>query len=190
MTSNVITRWYRPPELLFGAKFYSSAVDVWSLGLVFAELIIRSPFLAGQTDIHQIELISQWIGSPTEQNWPGVTKLPEYIVAAPNGQTGPMPEQGDAFFLSTFGSVGPEGVEVLRGMLKLDPRKRVSCREVLEHRWFKIEPKPTPIQNLPRRGGKEGESKVGSDLKRRWGGFEEEEGGRGKKVARKLDFGA
>ena len=75
MTYNVITRWYRPPELLYGARHYAGAVDVWAVGLVFAELIIRAPFVAGNTDIHQLDLICQAIGTPTEENWPGVTKL-------------------------------------------------------------------------------------------------------------------
>ncbi|KFY15206.1 hypothetical protein V492_02162, partial [Pseudogymnoascus sp. VKM F-4246] len=67
MTSNVITRWYRPPELLFGARHYSGAVDIWAVGLVFAELLIRTPYLAGDTEVHQISLICQAIGTPTEE---------------------------------------------------------------------------------------------------------------------------
>lgn len=92
--------------------------------------------------------------------------------------------------MSVFGSVGPEGVGLIRDMLKLDPRKRISCREILKSRWFEVEPKPTPVSRLPKRGGSEGASKVGSDLKRRQMWEEPNDGGRGKKVARKLDFGA
>ncbi|TPR05536.1 hypothetical protein CAN33_009950 [Aspergillus niger] len=72
MTHQVITRWYRPPELLFGARQYSGAVDVWSMGMVFAELLLRVPFVAGNSDLDQISKICEAFGTPTEENWPGV----------------------------------------------------------------------------------------------------------------------
>ncbi|PWY64280.1 kinesin family protein [Aspergillus heteromorphus CBS 117.55] len=71
MTHQVITRWYRPPELLFGARQYSGAVDVWSMGMVFAELLLRVPFVAGNSDLDQISKICEAFGTPNEENWPG-----------------------------------------------------------------------------------------------------------------------
>jgi len=180
MTSNVITRWYRPPELLFGAKHYSGAVDIWSVGLVFAELIIRAPFIAGDTEVHQINLICQTVGTPTEENWPGVSKLPEYTVPEP-----PNPVQGKERYLATFGTAGQEGVDLLMAMLHLDPRHRITARGILEHPWWAKDPKPTKKQDLPRKTG--GGAKMGEDLKRRPGVLDDD---RGAKVARKLDFGA
>jgi cyclin-dependent kinase 7 len=180
MTSNVITRWYRPPELLFGAKHYSGAVDIWSVGLVFAELIIRMPWIAGDTEVQQINLICQAVGMPTEDNWPGVSKLPEYTV--PEQQN---PTRGRDHYLAIFGTAGQEGVDLLMAMLILDPRKRITARNVLKHPWWASEPKPTKKHDLPRKMG--GEAKVGDDLKRRPGILEVE---RDSKVARKLDFGA
>ncbi|RDW64803.1 hypothetical protein BP6252_10454 [Coleophoma cylindrospora] len=179
MTSNVITRWYRPPELLFGAKHYSGAVDIWSVGLVFAELVIRTPYIAGDTEVGQVNLICQAVGTPTEENWPGVSKLPEYAVPDP-----PNPIRGRDQYLSTFGTAGQEGVDLLMAMLILDPRKRITAREVLQHPWWASEPKPTRKQDLPKKGG--GAEKIGEDLKRRPGILDDE---RGAKVARKLDFG-
>jgi cyclin-dependent kinase 7 len=81
MTCQVITRyvasaqstdgrWYRPPELLWGSRFYSSAVDLWSMGTIFVELVLRVPFLAGDTDIDQLKKTFHAMGSPTEQDWP------------------------------------------------------------------------------------------------------------------------
>ncbi|CUS09125.1 unnamed protein product [Tuber aestivum] len=191
MTSTVITRWYRPPELLFGAKSYSSSVDIFSLGLVFAELLLRVPFLPGDSDVHQLKLIATALGTPTEQNWPGVTKLPEYVI--PN--TGDIrPEQGRLFYGETFRALTPEGLTLLMSMLRLDPRKRWSAKQCLQSEWFKEEPMPTKPELLPRKGGGKGIEKVGGDLKRRAGWDEgteatELEGHRGRKVARKLDFG-
>lgn len=181
MTSQVITRWYRPPELLFGARFYSGAVDVWSMGTVFAELILRAPFVAGNTDVHQLELICSTIGTPTEENWPGVSKLEGFLKY---DKVGTVPVRGKDFYLSRFGTVGPVGVDLLMSMLALDPRKRCTARQVLEHKWWSSDPRPTAKEDLPKKGG--GPERMGEDLKRRGG---EIEGSRGDKVARKLDFG-
>ncbi|KAI2641839.1 Pkinase-domain-containing protein [Hypomontagnella submonticulosa] len=180
MTANVITRWYRPPELLFGAKHYSGAVDIWSVGLVFAELIIRMPYIAGNTEIHQINLICNAIGTPTEENWPGVTKLPDYTI---EGEVHPV--RGRDHYMSFFGTVGSEGVELLMKTLILDPKKRITAVDMLKHEWWQREPKPTRKRDLPKKSG--GQEKVGADLKRRPGVIDEE---KGSKVARRLDFGA
>lgn len=183
MTSNVITRWYRPPELLYGAKHYSGAVDVWSVGLVMAEMILRVPYLPGNSEIHQLQLICQAIGTPSEDNWPGVTKMPGYVKPAPEDATVPLRVKQD--FMAPFGTVGDAGVDLLISTLALDPRKRITARDMLRHPWWGVDPKPTRKQDLPRKGG--GEKKMGEDLKRRPGVVEEDRGG---KVARKLDFGA
>ncbi|KAI9739540.1 MAG: TFIIH complex serine/threonine-protein kinase subunit kin28 [Cirrosporium novae-zelandiae] len=188
MTHQVITRWYRPPELLFGARYYSGAVDIWSTGLVFAELILRTPFIAGNSDMHQLELICQAIGTPTEENWPGVSTLPDFIdFAADTSKSTYTPIRGRDFYMATFGTAGPLGVDVLMSMLTLDPRKRATATQVLQHSWWTSEPKPTRKENLPR---KRAEKKMGEDLKRRGGEVEEDRGGRSDKIARRLDFSA
>ena len=181
MTCQVITRWYRPPELLMGARFYSGAVDIWSVGMVFAELILRSPFVPGNTDVHQLELISEGVGTPSEDNWPGVTTLDGYV----KFDKATMSARGRSYFLSRFGTAGPVGVDLLISMLALDPRKRCTARQILEDRWWLSDPQPTSKEDLPKKGG--GPGKMGEDLKRRGG---EVDDGRGDKVARRLDFGA
>ncbi|KAI0408185.1 Pkinase-domain-containing protein [Xylaria palmicola] len=179
MTSNVITRWYRPPELLFGARHYSGAVDIWSVGLVLAELVIRTPYIAGNSEIHQIQLICQAVGTPTEENWPGVTKLPDYTV-----DKEVVPLRGKDHYMALFGTLGAEGVDLLMKTLSLDPKKRITARDMLKHDWWHRDPRPTRKQDLPKKSG--GQEKVGADLKRRPGVVDED---RGDKVARKLDFG-
>ena len=182
MTANVITRWYRPPELLFGARHYGGAVDVWSVGMVFAELIIRAPFLAGNTEVEQIAMICKQIGTPTDDNWPGVTQLREYTVPSEV-----VAVWGKEAYMGRFGAVGADGVDLLVRTVALDPKKRITAREMLEHRWWRTDPKPTKKEDLPRKSGGGGEEKMGADLKRRNGIIEEDS--RGAKVARKLDFG-
>lgn len=63
-------RWYRPPELLFGARHYSASVDMWSVGCIFAELMLRTPYLPGDSDVDQIHIIFRALGTPTDEDWP------------------------------------------------------------------------------------------------------------------------
>ncbi|KAI1075212.1 kinase-like domain-containing protein [Whalleya microplaca] len=179
MTANVITRWYRPPELLFGARHYSGAVDIWSVGAVFAELIIRTPYMAGFTELQQINLICQAVGTPTEENWPGVTKLPEYTVDKEI-----VPVRGRDHYRQMFAGIGDEGVDLLMKTLILDPKRRITARDMLNHDWWHKDPKPTRKRALPKKSG--GQEKLGADLKRRPGVLEDD---RGSKVSRRLDFG-
>ncbi len=70
MTCQVVTRWYRPPELLMGARSYSTGVDNWAAGCIFAELMLRVPYMAGESDMDQLRIIFQALGTPTEAEWP------------------------------------------------------------------------------------------------------------------------
>ena len=82
-SSDVITLWYRPPELLLGATFYTSSIDIWSAGCIFAELSNRGcPLLPGSDIDSQLKItfrlllgVGLW---PTEDSWPGISKLPDY----------------------------------------------------------------------------------------------------------------
>lgn len=182
MSHQVITRWYRPLELLYGARQYSGVVDVWSMGMVFAELLIRIPFVAGNTDLDQVSKITQAFGSPTEETWPGVTELPNYFPADKDHM---VPVQGRDFFLRQFPTAGPVGADLLMSMCALDPRKRSTAVQVLQHNWWRTEPKPTKKEDLPRKPG--GTEKMGDDLTRRGGELDE---GPFKNAARQLDFTA
>lgn len=190
MTSVVITLWYRPPELLYGARHYSGAVDVWSMGMVFAELLMRRPYAAADLtdqndmgtsagEIAQITKICEAVGTPTEENWPGVSTLPNYI-----SSDKVIPVRGREFYTGMFPTAGAIGVDLLMAMLKLDPRKRVTAKGILQHAWWKTDPRPTNKENLPKQGG--GAEKMGEDVAKRPGVVDE---GRFKGVARKLDFG-
>lgn len=66
----IVLRWYRAPELLFGAQEYTYAVDIWAVGCIFAELMLRTPYVAGDSDIDQLTKIFHALGTPTETDWP------------------------------------------------------------------------------------------------------------------------
>jgi len=78
LTNRVITLWYRPPELLLGAQAYGPAVDMWSAGCIFAELLHGKPILPGKDELEQLDLIFKLCGSPTMENWPEAHGLPWY----------------------------------------------------------------------------------------------------------------
>ncbi|KAG8222500.1 hypothetical protein J437_LFUL009603 [Ladona fulva] len=77
-THEVVTLWYRAPEILLGTKFYSTAVDVWSIGCIFAEMITRRALFPGDSEIDQLFRIFRTLGTPDETIWPGVSQLPDY----------------------------------------------------------------------------------------------------------------
>ena len=76
MTPNVVTLWYRAPELLFGEATYTTAVDLWSAGCILGELMQHRPLLPGNTEQSELDLIVKLLGTPNEHIWPGFSKLP------------------------------------------------------------------------------------------------------------------
>ena len=76
LTNQVVTLWYRAPELLFGSKSYTHAIDVWSVGCIFAEVLLKRPLFPGKDEIDQLQRICQVCGTPSEETWPGYTKYP------------------------------------------------------------------------------------------------------------------
>ena len=185
MTYNTITIWYRPPELFYQAQFYGGAVDVWSCGAVFAELIAREVLFRAwpENEVNMVKLICEKVGTPTEENWPGVSKLKGYVTPAEL-----TPLRSRDYWLGNFRAVGEVGVDLLVQMLSLDPRKRLTAEGLLNHEFWNSDPRPSQLEDLPKKGG--GAEVMGEDLKRRGGEIpKESESGRGDRVARKIDFG-
>ncbi|RMZ82856.1 hypothetical protein DV737_g1901, partial [Chaetothyriales sp. CBS 132003] len=188
MTTNVVTLWYRSPELLFGSQHYGGCVDIWSCGVVMADLIMRRPFLPSIFDdkeiatggeIAQIETICMALGTPNEDVWPGVSKLRGWF--APSKQ---IPPRDRTWFRQQFATVGPSGADLIANMLKFDPRKRATARTTLEHEYWAAEPRPVPADKLPKKGG--GTKKAAAEQTKVPGELDE----RFKGVAKKLDFSA
>lgn len=89
-THEVITLWYRAPEILLGSKFYATGVDIWSLGCIFAEMMTRDPLFPGDSEIDQIYRIFRKLGTPDETVWPGCTQLPDFKAIFPKWEPTPM----------------------------------------------------------------------------------------------------
>jgi serine/threonine protein kinase len=83
-TSEVVTLWYRPPEILMGMADYSQAVDMWSVGCVLAETARGRALFTGISEIDQLFQIFNYLGTPTEETWPGFSRAPHRFSDTPN----------------------------------------------------------------------------------------------------------
>ncbi|CAA7034922.1 unnamed protein product [Microthlaspi erraticum] len=144
----VVTIWYRAPELLLGSKHYTSAVDMWAVGCIFAELLTLKPLFQGAEakssqnpfQLDQLDKIFKILGHPTMDKWPALANLPHW--------------QSDLQHIQAhkYDSVGLHNVvhlpfkspayDLLSKMLEYDPLKRITASQALEHEYFRMDPIP------------------------------------------------
>ncbi|XP_060081900.1 cyclin-dependent kinase 2-like [Ylistrum balloti] len=139
-THEVVTLWYRAPEILLGSRFYSTPVDVWSLGGIFAEMITRRPLFPGDSEIDQLFRIFRTLGTPDENTWPGVSQMPDYKSTFPK-----WPQQCVS---NAVPNLLGDGLELLQLMLKYEPSQRISAKSALLHPYFSGVCKQRPPQIL------------------------------------------
>lgn len=144
LTLNVVTRWYRAPELLFGAKHYTNNIDTWSIGLIFAELLLRTPYLPGKDDLDQLDLTFKAFGTPTEKTWPFVSSLKLY-----NTQKMYLPPTKNEL-KDRFSALTENGLNLLISMTQLNPNNRITLDKALFHKYFSELPWPSNPVNLPK----------------------------------------
>ncbi|KAL6894954.1 kinase-like domain-containing protein [Trichoderma evansii] len=156
LTQLVVTLWYRSPELLLGTRSYGAAVDMWSVGCIFGELIAREPLLQGSNEVDQISKIFELCGFPTEESWPSFRRLP-------NARTLRLPKQSPlatgSVIRAKFPNLTTAGASLLNTLLALDPDKRPSAKEMLEHEYFRQDPKPKPESLFPTFPSKAGQER-------------------------------
>lgn len=142
-TTLVVTLWYRPPELLLGTKFYSTHIDIWSIGCIFAELLTLEPLFYGTNEQSQVKKIFEKLGTPNEEIWPGYTKLP-------NVKYLNFPQFPGGFIKEGFGSTvnSKYGFEFLKQFLEYDPERRISADVALTNIWFCGDPWPCSCEKL------------------------------------------
>ena len=130
LTDYVATRWYRAPELLLGSYDYDQAVDMWSVGCIFAEMLLRKPFLKGKSTKEQLEITAEMIGIE------GLDK----IDAIPEGGKRLMKKlsvgSGSGKLDAIFKNIDPLELELLKKLLAIDPKKRLKADEALKHPYF------------------------------------------------------
>ncbi|XP_055677348.1 cyclin-dependent kinase 2 [Lutzomyia longipalpis] len=125
-THEVVTLWYRAPEILLGTKFYSTSVDIWSLGCIFAEMITKRPLFPGDSEIHQLYKIFELLGTPDNSTWPGITQMPEYKTIFPRWERQSFPAE----------IVRQNAHILLQQLLEYDPTKRISARNAMQDGYF------------------------------------------------------
>lgn len=127
-TKEVVTVWYRAPELLLGQHKYTAAIDVWSLGCIFAELSNKIPIFPGASDINQLHMIFNVLGTPTDAIWPNVTKLQNYQDVFKNYTS---------YQLHKFvPNLGIAAFDLLDHMFIQNPNLRITSQDILKHYYF------------------------------------------------------
>lgn len=141
-TTMCCTLWYRPPDLLFGSRRYGVEIDLWSAAVVVCELIRKSYMFPGTVDCEQIMLIVQLLGTPTEQTWPGISKLPDFHPHA-------LPRCSRKEFQTNteFVNIGEDGIDFINQTLVCCPVRRLSAKKALEHPFLN----ETKTQKYPQR---------------------------------------
>ncbi|XP_056628892.1 cyclin-dependent kinase 11B isoform X2 [Triplophysa dalaica] len=142
-TPVVVTLWYRSPDLLLGAKEYSTAVDMWSVGCIFGELLTQKPLFPGKSEIDQINKLFKDLGSPSEKIWPGYSELP-----AVKKMT--FTEYPYNNLRKRFGALlSDQGFDLMNKFLTYCPAKRITADEALKHEYFRESPLPIEPSMFP-----------------------------------------
>ena len=129
LTHEVVTLWYRPPEILLGSPTYAPPMDVWAIGTIFAEMVTKRPLFPGDSEIDQIFKIFRQFGTPTETEWPGVTELQDWNPAFPTWYKAPYSRGIRENLCET-------GQRLLQAFMEYDPRRRISAKEAMNHDYF------------------------------------------------------
>jgi len=142
MTPRVVTLWYRAPELLLNAKVQTTAIDMWSAGCILGELLAHKPLLQGKSEIHQLELIVDLLGTPSDSIWPEFSSLPAV-------QEFRLKTQPYNNIKQKFPWLTPSGLRLLNFLFMYDPTKRATANECLQSSYFQEPPIPCDPRLMP-----------------------------------------
>lgn len=129
-THEVVTLWYRAPEILLGTKYYSTGVDIWSVGCILAEMILGRPVFIGESELEQLLAIFRILGTPNENTWPDVQSMRDWH-HYPQWRPQVLKEA-----IPGLSKLGPDGVELFAQMVQLTPDKRISAIDALKSPYF------------------------------------------------------
>jgi len=128
-SAEVVTLWYRPPDVLFGAKLYTTTIDTWSAGCIFAEISNAGiPLFPGNDVDDQLKRIFKILGTPTEQTWPGVSKLPDFKIFPPY--------PSNANWSNLTPKLNSAGLDLLKNLIICNPKNRLTADAAMKHSYF------------------------------------------------------
>ncbi|OAY60281.1 protein IMPAIRED IN BABA-INDUCED STERILITY 1 [Manihot esculenta] len=163
LTSRVVTLWYRPPELLMGSTSYGVSVDLWSVGCVFAELLLGRPLLKGRTEVEQLHKIFKLCGSPSDEYWKQ-SKLPNATMFRPQHVYESSLRERCKDFQKT-------AVDLIETLLSVEPEKRGTASTALMSQYFNSTPLACDPSSLPKyTPNKEMDAKHREEVRRRIAG--------------------
>ncbi|OVA08822.1 Protein kinase domain [Macleaya cordata] len=142
LTSRVVTLWYRPPELLLGSTSYGEYVDLWSVGCVFAELLLGKPILKGRTEVEQLHKIFKLCGSPPDEYWKKF-KLPHATIFKPQNSN-------ESCLSVTCKGLPTSALNLIQTFLSIEPYKRGTASSALKSKYFTSKPYACPPSTLPK----------------------------------------
>lgn len=129
-THEIVTLWYRAPEVLLGTKTYSTGVDMWSVGCIFAEMIEGRPIFCGESEIEQVLSVFRMLGTPNTETWPNVDALRDWH---------DYPQWKQRKVTEAFpymNKVGKDGMELFSQMVKMCPTERITAVDALKSPYF------------------------------------------------------
>jgi serine/threonine protein kinase len=136
-TNEVVTSWYRAPELLLGSVGYGPEIDMWSVGCVIIELLIGRPFFHARTDIEQVAMVFHTMGRPNDVNMPTWRTLPNVSAL----QMDTFPAQSKLASVLARRGIDDGTARMLLRVLTLNPRARPSAAELMRDQWFDAAPR-------------------------------------------------
>ncbi|KAF9418228.1 cyclin-dependent serine/threonine protein kinase, partial [Entomortierella beljakovae] len=127
-SNEVVTLWYRAPDVLMGSKQYATSIDIWSAGCIFAEMASGRPLFPGGSVKDELLKIFKILGTPSEETWPGISKLPDY---KPD-----FPVYSPIHLENLVPKLDGAGVDLLSRLLTYIPEKRISAEVAITHPYF------------------------------------------------------
>ncbi|XP_051282661.1 cyclin-dependent kinase 16 isoform X2 [Dicentrarchus labrax] len=128
-SNEVVTLWYRPPDILLGSTDYSTHIDMWGVGCIFYEMATGRPLFPGSTVEEELHFIFKLLGTPTEQSWPGISSNDEFVAYN-------YPQYRAERLSNHTPRLSSDGVELLSKFLQFEGKKRISADDSMNHRYF------------------------------------------------------
>lgn len=138
-SNEVVTLWYRAPDVLLGSRAYTTSIDIWSAGCIFAEMCTGKPLFPGSANDDQLIKIFRLMGTPNERTWPNISQYENYKkdwqIFVP---------QDLRLIVPTLDSMG---LNLLQSLLQMRPEARITARQALQHPWFHEITNPAPAHD-------------------------------------------